>query len=168
MSSPSVGFACSCVEIPSVEQELENSKKVFKGKVIDIKLVRDIRGYQSISVLFQVSQVWKGKKQSQVIIATGAHSASCGFNFVKGQEYIVYANESDMYGKKQLTTSICDRTNKLSDAQEDLKKLGQRSQTLEEVDLTSDYNRNFNFLWFIIPIIFIIVVIAATIKSKRT
>jgi hypothetical protein len=168
MSFPSIGFACSCAEIPSVEQELDSSKDVFKGKVIDIKEVRDIRGYISKSVLFQVNQVWKGQKQSQVVVATGTGSGDCGFNFVKGQEYIVYANESDMYGKKQLTTIVCDRTNRLSDAQEDLKKLGQGTQTLEEVDLTKDYNRNFNYIWFLIPIIFIIVVIGATFKSKRT
>ena len=49
---------------------------------------------------------------------------SCGYTFVEGEEYIVYASDSH-YGDDSYTASICSRTALLSAAQADLDALGE-------------------------------------------
>ncbi|MBW8351559.1 hypothetical protein K0H71_19260 [Bacillus sp. IITD106] len=122
---PSLANACSCAEIPSVEDELERSKVVFIGKVLSIKQIKNSNGYAPYSVLFDVSSVWKGPKHSEITILTGLGGGDCGFEFKEGEEYLVYANESTMYGPDSLVTTICNRTNILSSSHGDLEKLGE-------------------------------------------
>ena len=99
-SFPSITSACSCAELPSVEEEFERSQAVFSGKVVDVREKRSIKGYQTKSVLFEVTNTWKGVKQSQIIITTGQGGGDCGFEFKEGQEYLVYANRiNDVRGK---------------------------------------------------------------------
>ena len=93
---------------------MNNQKLCFIGKVVDDRVKRSIKGYQSKSVLFDVTNTWKGVEQSQMIITTGQGGGDCGYDFKKGQEYLVYANESTMYGAKSLASTICDRTDVLS------------------------------------------------------
>lgn len=99
-SFPSITSACSCAELPGVEEEFERSKAVFSGKVIDIREKRSLKGYTTKSVLFEVTNTWKGVEQSQIIITTGQGGGDCGYDFKEGEEYLVYAYESTMYGKR--------------------------------------------------------------------
>jgi hypothetical protein len=146
-SFPSVTSACSCAELPTAASELERSKAVFSGKVLDINEKRSAQGYITKSVLFEVTNTWKGVTQSQIIITTGQGGGDCGFNFTKGQEYLVYANDSDMYGAKSLVTLICDRTNYLTALKEDLHILGAGKPPVEKVDLSSEQNGYQPYLW---------------------
>lgn len=109
--------ACSCAENPKVEITLQQSEAVFSGKVVDVREKRTLNGYLSKSVLFDVMNTWKGVEQSQIIITTGLGGGDCGFDFKEGQEYLVYANESKMYGVKGLKAIICSRTSELNLAQ---------------------------------------------------
>jgi len=59
-SFPSITSACSCADLPSVEEEYERSKAVFSGKVVDIKEKLSLKGYTTKSVLFEVTNTWKG------------------------------------------------------------------------------------------------------------
>ena len=63
-SFPLITSACSCAELPSVEEEFERSQAVFSGKVVDVREKRSIKGYQTKSVLFEVTNTWKGVKHS--------------------------------------------------------------------------------------------------------
>ncbi|MBY0121832.1 hypothetical protein [Bacillus sp. S/N-304-OC-R1] len=128
--------ACSCAELPSIEEEFDRSQAVFSGKVIRISETESMKGYRTKTVLFEVINTWKGVTQSQIIIRTGQGGGDCGIDFIEGIEYLVYANESDMYGPKELVTIICDRTNKLSASQEDIQVLGAGTPPTEMVDLT--------------------------------
>ena len=160
-SFPSNTSACSCAEVPSVEEEFEQSQAVFSGKVVDVREKRSIKGYQTKSVLFEVTNTWKGVKQSQMIITTGQGDGDCGIDFNEGQEYLVYAYKSTMYGAKSLVTTICDRTNDLSVLQEDLTILGKGQPSIEEVDLTGKHKGNQFYMWgavvIVISIIFIFI-----------
>ena len=147
-SFPAVTSACSCAERPSAESELKSSKAVFSGKVLNIK-ERKVNGYLTKSVLFEVTNTWKGVEESQVIITTGQGGGDCGFRFIEGQEYLVYANESDMYGAKSLVTIICDRTDTLSRLQEDLEVLGGSKPPAKKVDLSSNQNQSEFYIWII-------------------
>ncbi|MEH7444246.1 hypothetical protein V7201_18185 [Bacillus sp. JJ1122] len=147
-SFPSVTSACKCVEPPTAARELERSQAVFSGKVLDIKDKRNSKGYISKSVLFEVKNTWKGVTQSQIIITTGQGGGDCGFTFTKGQEYLVYANESEMYGAKTLVTLICDRTNDLTALKDDLPILGAGKPPVEKVDLSRrEQDGNPLYLW---------------------
>ncbi|MBB6447875.1 hypothetical protein [Bacillus benzoevorans] len=151
-SFPSITNACSCAELPGVEEEFERSQAVFSGKVVDVREKRSLKGELTKSVLFEVTNTWKGVKQSQIIIITGQGGGSCGFHFNEGQEYLVYAYESTMYGAKSLVTTICDRTNELSVLQEDLTILGEGQQPIEDVDLTGKHEENQLYIWVAIVI----------------
>jgi hypothetical protein len=146
-SFPTITSACSCAEVPSAEAEFERSQAVLSGKVIEVREKRSLKGSRTKSVLFEVNNTWKGVEESQIIITTGQDSGDCGFDFKEGQEYLVYANESTMYGAQSLVSTICDRTNELSVLQEDLKKLGEGQPPIEEVDLSGKHNRNQLYMW---------------------
>lgn len=144
---PSIISACSCAELPSVEEELKQSQAVFSGKVVNVSEKQSIKGQVTKSVLFKVTNTWKGVKQSQIIITTGLGGGDCGFDFKEGHEYLVYANESTMYGAKSLVTIICNRTNELSSLQEDLKILGEGQPPIEEADLTGKHVGSQYYIW---------------------
>lgn len=138
--------ACSCAEPRAVEPELERSDAVFSGKVLSVKEKRQVNGYMSKSVLFEVDRTWKGPETSQLIIVTGLGGGDCGYDFIEDREYLVYAQESNMYGAKSLASIICSRTSELASAQEDLSILGEGKEPVEAVDLTAEH-RGF-MIWF--------------------
>lgn len=169
--------ACSCTELPSIEEEFDRSQAVFSGKVIRISENESMKDYKTKSVLFEVTNTWKGVKQSQIIIRTGQGGGDCGINFIEGVDYLVYAYESDMYGAKELVTNICDRTNKLSASQEDLQVLGKGTPPTEMVDLThkveltQNTEGNQNVIWdaviLTIGIGFILILLLRRRKKSR-
>ncbi|MBS4192464.1 hypothetical protein KHA94_20110 [Bacillus sp. FJAT-49705] len=158
--------ACSCAELPSVEDEFERSQAVFSGKVLKVSEKRSSKGYSPKLVLFEVTNTWKGVKQSQIYITTGQDDGDCGISFIEGIEYLVYANESDMYGEMALVTGICDRTAKVASAQEDLKILGKGSPPTEEVDLTKKQESSHLYIW-IAAILVIAIVFISVFKIMR-
>jgi hypothetical protein len=164
-----VSYACSCVPIGSVDKELKEAKAVFSGKVIEIKQNKRAGYY---SVLFEVSKTWKGVKTNQIIIKTGLGGGDCGFSFVKGQNYLVYAHESEMYGKKSLNAIICSRTNELSSSQEDLTLLGDGKVPAKKVDYLKEFRRENSAIILKIIIIscaisILLVFLAKTGNKKR-
>ena len=133
LSMPSRTYACSCVQLPEVQEALAEAEAVFAGKVIHISEPQpDVSGMISsadpITVTFAVAQTWKGVRQKQVMVQTARDSASCGFNFVLGEEYMVYTYKDD---QGVLATNICTRTNTLTAASEDLGVLGIGKQPSE-------------------------------------
>lgn len=147
ISIPSKAYACSCVQPLTVQDELSRSETVFTGRVLEVKEERT-NGYLSNSVLFETSQIWKGGSESQIMIRTGGGGGDCGFQFKKGEDYLVYANPSSMYGdKEQLVTIICDRTNELAQAKEDLAILGEGKLPTKQVDLINEFNRIHQDVW---------------------
>jgi hypothetical protein len=135
---PIPAYACDCVIPASVETELSQSDAVFSGKVISIKDKRSAGGYAKKEIIFEVYQTWKGLEESQVKITTGQGGGDCGYHFVPDGEYLVYGRNSDMYGKSQLSTGICDRTVDLAAANEDLKILGKGGIPVKQIDIVSD------------------------------
>lgn len=166
-SFPLMTSACSCAYLPSVEDEFERSKAVFSGKVVDIKERRSLKGYTTKSVLFEVTNTWKGVEQSQIIITTGQGGGDCGYNFIKGKEYLVYANESIMYGAKSLVSTMCNRTNLLNASQEDLEVLREGKPPIEEVNLSGKQNGTQLYSWVAVAVAIGIVVFFLLNKRKR-
>lgn len=127
---PRGAFACSCMMPPDSVTAMGTSDVVFAGQVASI-VDRSIGQMQSsmdpMLVTFQVNTVWKGDPKPSLSITTSRDSASCGYKFEPGREYIVYANVFE----GQLSTNICTRTALLADAQADVAALGE-GQTVEQ------------------------------------
>ncbi len=126
-------YACSCVIPGPPDEELANSSAVFSGKVVN--LAEPFSGFGPVSsadpikVTFQVDKVWKGSVSQTTTISTARSSASCGYTFEKGGEYIVYA-----YGtENDLSVSLCSRTQPLDTAQDDLAVLGVGTEPLADI-----------------------------------
>lgn len=161
---PTTSNACSCAELPSVDKQLSWSEAVFSGTVLEVK-DRNNGGYHTKSVLFEVIDTWKGVSESQMIILTGGGGGDCGIEFQENQEYLVYANESDMYSKKEeLSTIMCDRTQALASAQEDLSQLGEGQPPTEQVNLIDKHGKGLGMItgsiYFWITIMIVVVVAA--------
>ncbi|MEK5252867.1 hypothetical protein NST74_05325 [Paenibacillus sp. FSL F4-0125] len=123
---PSVTYACSCVVPAEPLEALESSTAVFVGKVVKIKEPRGtiISSADPVKVTFEVGSSWKGVEGNKVTLTTALSSASCGFEFVEGESYIVYANDNREGDSGKLVASLCSRTKLLASASEDLKELG--------------------------------------------
>jgi serpin B len=116
-------YACSCMPPGAPRAEMAQAAAVFAGRVTDVKAPGGliISSADPTTVTFAVSHVWKGPEESVLVVKTARDSASCGFPFQTGQEYLVYAFDTGA----ELTTHLCSRTAFLADAREDLAALGE-------------------------------------------
>lgn len=129
------GFACSCLAPSSPAEELDKAAAVFSGKVIEVKKHKQTDDFfTTVEALIEVDKQWKGIDKSRVSVFTASNSAACGYNFQKGQSYLIYAGGDP---KERLTTSICSRTRNLKDAGEDLKELGEGEEVKQNSSINS-------------------------------
>ncbi|MCM3759799.1 hypothetical protein M3212_03240 [Alkalihalobacillus oceani] len=133
---PLSASACSCVENRGVEEALELADAVFSGRVLDVQEQKGADGSQAKAVHFSVDRAWKGVNETEIIIATGLGGGDCGIDFIVGEEYVVYANQSSWYASiAPLEAIICSRTTSLAAAEEDLRELGEGTQPEHDVEL---------------------------------
>lgn len=126
LATAPAAHACSCPLPPPPGEAMESAEEVFRGEVLDITRP-DYGG--DVTVQFAVSEAWKGVDHQEIEIATPPSSASCGFAFEVGQEYLVYTYEYQKSGDSgpETGTGLCHRTAALADAGEDLDVLGEGS-----------------------------------------
>ncbi|WP_235973639.1 hypothetical protein [Peribacillus faecalis] len=133
--APSTSYACSCAEPGPVEEELERSAAVFRGEVKAVVDEKAGNAFQSsadrIAYIIKVDKIWKGIQETEVVVYSERDSASCGFNFAEGQEYLIYANQSG----DELHVIICSRTADLFSAEEDLSILGEGEKPTKSVTI---------------------------------
>lgn len=105
-ATPALTTACTCLEWPSFERALRESDSVFKGTVVTIRPVGP-HDYGDVRVTLQVDAWWKGAPPETVDVLTAKSEAACGFTFLVGSEYVVFAlrNQSGA-----LWTHLCWRT----------------------------------------------------------
>ncbi len=103
---------CSCVAPPAPLAALPAYDAVFAGEVDAVGNF----GAAAKKADFTVTRHFRGANVTAISIMTSSDGASCGFNFEQGRSYLVYAYEVD----GELWTSICTRTNLLSQATDDL------------------------------------------------
>ena len=104
--------------------ELQSAEAVFAGRVIQVEAPPAVGGVIStadpVRVTFQVAEVWKGPVEPLLEIVTPRESASCGYEFVRGQEYLVYGRTVD----GELYAGLCSRIVEVS-SPEDRAALGE-------------------------------------------
>ena len=130
-SSARPAHACSCIPPRPPLEALERADVVFAGDVVSISEPKGLFGSwlasstDPVTVEFRVSAVWKGEIYETMVLETAWSSASCGFEFVQGEQYIVYAREG--------WVSLCSRTKSIDKASEDLLALGESSAPVPKV-----------------------------------
>lgn len=116
-----IASACSCLPPPPPKKAMEQAAAAFSGKVTKIEPA----GECEQAVTLEVAATWKGAGKKEVVLYTANDSAACGYGFVKGKSYLIYAHTAKRGEAKLLETNICTRTALLADAKEDLKELGE-------------------------------------------
>lgn len=99
--------ACSCTRgARLVKYEVKRSTLVLVGKVLSVEGVamdevdsstvfKDGSHAYFRKITFQVLRLFKGKKKWQrAVVYTGMSQGDCGFSFVIGERYVLYANKS--------------------------------------------------------------------------
>ena len=129
LGNPETVHACKCAQPGTPYEELETSAAVFAGRVVSIQhsFDPDAASYSPqdrTTVGFEASTVWKGTVHEDMYITTPPTGGSCGFAFIEGEQYIVYAYDS-FYGDDSYTVGICSRTALLGQAQADIDDLGE-------------------------------------------
>ena len=138
LSNPGVVYACKCAAPGAPAEELAKFDAVFTGRVISIEHSFDpnattVSPEDRTTVGFEVSNVWKGNVLKSMDVTTPPTGGSCGFAFIEGEEYIVYASDS-AYGDDGYTVSICSRTALLEEAQADVDELGEGSPPIDKTN----------------------------------
>ncbi|MEW5840013.1 MAG: hypothetical protein AB1753_03330 [Thermoproteota archaeon] len=105
-------YACSCIEPGPPAQALAESDRVFVGKVLSVESANNGR-----TVTFEAERAWKGIDSRAVTLNTASSSASCGYDFEEGKEYLVYAQKGEV--------SLCSRTAPAELATADYAALGE-------------------------------------------
>lgn len=116
---PGRAYACSCVPSQPVPAARDESAFVFTGTVSGIA-VQNQGNPEGVLVTFDLIESWKGPSDAQLTLRTSGSSASCGYEFVAGERYLVYGVITD----GQLSTNLCTRTAQLDAAAVDLAELG--------------------------------------------
>lgn len=116
-----VAHACKCAEPKGPSDALASAQAVFQGEVSAIR-----ESGEDLIVTLRVPKAWKGiVSAEQVRVRTRKDSAACGFRFVQGEHYLVYAQALDPeQDGVALQVLRCGRTRALADAEPDLRELG--------------------------------------------
>jgi MYXO-CTERM domain-containing protein len=108
--------ACSCAELP-FEMARQSSVAIFEARVASIEDGADGARHVHLDVV----QTWLAAEHEHAEVVTASTEAACGFTFVVGQSYLVYASalEGEAY-----RVSLCSRTRLMADADDDRALLG--------------------------------------------
>jgi hypothetical protein len=148
--SATSAIACKCIQ-STPEESFERAGTVFSGRVVDVvepspaerqspRGNEDPNFLSGVKVTFEVSEVWKGNNKQRLVVMTSDSSASCGYSFQEGEEYLVYASGEEA----KLQTGLCSGTKPLSDARADLGVLGEGETPTERSNEQLQQNRQ---LW---------------------
>lgn len=108
---PSPAAACFCAPPARVEESLSRVDAVFVGTVTRIR---------GIEVSVAVRGCFKGEVTPVIPMVQGDGGA-CGYAFLQGETYLIYADEEGFPG--WYVASICERTATLREARTDLAQL---------------------------------------------
>jgi len=124
-------YACSCISKANVKNEIKTSDVVIIGKVVAEKsFTIEVDSFPMLNInlkeyTFLIEKKLKGKTQQDTLkIVTGIGNGDCGFKFLLGKKYIVYASFTDIGPELSpqtfnfLFTDICRRTREYSPKEE--------------------------------------------------
>lgn len=109
-------MACSCIPPLPASEAFKSADAVFVGSVTSFGVRgepeksdfdgREVLAFrQGRQAVFRVKKAYKGVQEETITVFTGEGGGDCGFDFIVGHEYLIYANTSD----GQLYAGICSR-----------------------------------------------------------
>jgi len=120
---------CTCADIGPACQAAwgKGVDAIFLGKVEKIEAAAGSTGMPgtaasmtasigTVKVTVSVEEIYRGTAGKSIDVYTAASSASCGYSFVKGERYVVFAWSSD----GRLSVSLCSATRPAKYAEEDI------------------------------------------------
>ena len=133
---PRPATACSCMPPPAPDESFDSADAVFLAEVmaIDRPPVYPAWYYQlliaiddrfdtdfswqvnDLTAQLEVEASWKGVPTTRTAVRTGAGGGDCGYPFVVGHRYLIYAYRY----AGSLSTGICSRTAAQAHAVEDI------------------------------------------------
>jgi len=107
--------ACTCAGDQGFVAAFDASDAVFLGDVLSIENAGPDYYPTAVWVLFRVDKSWKGEPPLTTRLLTAGSGVSCGFTFVPGTRYLVYAYRGvEGWGPgpdpDALQTNLCART----------------------------------------------------------
>ncbi len=122
---PCAGRLCDCIGPMTAQAARSHADAVFVGVAASVRdtLVLEEPGRRQTytAVTFRVRSGWKGVRTRKLTVLTGLHT--CGYTFLRGEAYLVYAHRAPGGGNRPLLTSICTRTAAERDAAADIRAL---------------------------------------------
>ena len=117
LTAASPAGTCDCAAVATDAEAFERADVVFIGAVEQIYDARSGSADNPEVVVLQVSDVYKGEVTQTQGIVTRADSASCGYEFVTGEVYVVFANTGSLLDIDPgfYETAQCDGTRLLDD-----------------------------------------------------
>ncbi|WP_145408202.1 hypothetical protein [Paenibacillus xylanexedens] len=160
-------YACSCVGNTALERlESENYSAVFEGTVIE-KGSRSQLGFGEYrKYTFEAVRAWKGVNGQKVTIhSLDQGSSSCGFQFTKGETYLVFASSDEK--DQTLKTTLCSGNKLISQADEDVQLLGAGEWVTEDDSGSTESSPNYIFPLTLGSIGLFLVIVVAIIYVRR-
>jgi len=117
--------ACTCLPAPPPLKAFAGAEAVFRGRVTGIaqkptyapQIDRMVQGYE---VSVEVTQSWKGGVAGAGKVDTGSGLGDCGFEFRKGDSYLIYAVRTPA---GHWYTNACTRTKSVKRVGEEILEL---------------------------------------------
>ncbi len=155
-------FGCSCIKKDSLEEAYSKADIIVQGLVVRAELVHlsnkvainqllesgtpldsidsHLTDFPMVKVLVEIEKIYKGSSNHDTLtIYTGNSGGNCGFEFITGHNYIIFAQKESYFGEsfnmRYLSNSdefywvdMCTRTNgfnfrEISALEEFIKKL---------------------------------------------
>jgi MYXO-CTERM domain-containing protein len=120
LAQTSEARACTCISL-SPSEGRSVSHAIFTGEVTEIAPNKATR-FGGLEITLRVKRMWKGDPEQEIKVHTAGSSAACGYTFVKGETYLVYALRDDA---DPMRVSLCSRTALAKKAKDDLDFLGE-------------------------------------------
>ena len=139
-------LACGCQKTGPPCKAFGEASVVFTGTVKSLKegaRKRKPNGdvdFVSRLFKFSVEETFSGAPIRELEVATGLSADDCGYPFVKGVSYLVYAYRDEKDGR--LYTSSCTRTKRVTSASEDLQYLRSLATTPRTVTISGKVERH--------------------------
>jgi len=125
---PEDARACSCGSGGAPPCEVAwTSDAVFAGTVRSIEPVGGLENssHSSNLVTIEIERGFINASPGTIQVTTGIGGSDCGYRFVTGRRYIIYASKTE---SGRLSTGICSRTRPLEEAAEDVAYLATAAQ----------------------------------------
>lgn len=96
-------LACSCADI-AAKQRMRDSDAVFTATAMAVRVDEEMLSGGQVTATLHADHVYKGDPGGEIQVVTKAEGAACGYDFVVGRRYLIFARAA---GSEGLTTSLC-------------------------------------------------------------